>query len=558
MAERTGGARRRRLARRRAPARELPGSHSARAGRTPEERDGAAERESAGGASRPPRSEPRAAARAAAAAEARRAARAAAGDRRARARRRPEPGDRAAAACRRARPTGAADGAARPRRRAASPSAGRGARDAGAAAGAAARRSRSAVLADRGRGAGSCRLAVPAVQGRRGGRRARHDPRGLGRRRDRRDLEQRRRGHRAASSSSSARRLAGRSGDLKAGTYHAPRGHEQHRRAGRAREGRAAERGAGTVPEGRSRARSPRSCQAGSRATTSRATRRSRAARPAPTTAPRRARPRGLPLPRHLRAQAGPPVQPLVDEQLARSSASSQGGPARAEAQEPDAYDVLTIASMVEREAQVARERPLIASVIYNRLREGIPLGIDATVRFATNNWTRAADAVGARDRSPYNTRSCTRACRPGPIGSPGLAAIQRRGQPAPTPASSSTWSSRARAASTTSPRPTPSSSATWTRYNREREARGRQVARRTADGPRSRACPACRSRHSRSPAMQNAAFAELGLDWRYVRCRCRPTLFAETVRALPGSGFRGRERDRAAQARGARRWPTR
>ena len=49
-------------------------------------------------------------------------------------------------------------------------------------------------------------------------------------------------------------------------------------------------------------------------------------------------------------------------------------------------YDVLIIASMVEREASVPRERPLIASVIYNRLREGIPLGIDATLRFALNN----------------------------------------------------------------------------------------------------------------------------------------------------------------------------
>ena len=51
-------------------------------------------------------------------------------------------------------------------------------------------------------------------------------------------------------------------------------------------------------------------------------------------------------------------------------------------------YDVLTIASLVEREAQVPSERPLIASVIYNRLKQGIPLGIDATVRFATGNWT--------------------------------------------------------------------------------------------------------------------------------------------------------------------------
>jgi shikimate dehydrogenase len=46
--------------------------------------------------------------------------------------------------------------------------------------------------------------------------------------------------------------------------------------------------------------------------------------------------------------------------------------------------------------------------------------------------------------------------------------------------------------------------------------------------------------RHSRSPAMMNAAFAELGLDWRYVHLPISEELFAPTVRALPGSGFRG------------------
>jgi shikimate dehydrogenase len=45
---------------------------------------------------------------------------------------------------------------------------------------------------------------------------------------------------------------------------------------------------------------------------------------------------------------------------------------------------------------------------------------------------------------------------------------------------------------------------------------------------------------HSRSPAMMNAAFAELGLDWRYVHLPVPPERFAETVRALPGSGYRG------------------
>jgi shikimate dehydrogenase len=45
---------------------------------------------------------------------------------------------------------------------------------------------------------------------------------------------------------------------------------------------------------------------------------------------------------------------------------------------------------------------------------------------------------------------------------------------------------------------------------------------------------------HSRSPAMHNAAFEALGLDWRYVRLPVAADVFAETVRALPGSGYRG------------------
>ncbi|MEA2404033.1 MAG: shikimate dehydrogenase, partial [Thermoleophilaceae bacterium] len=45
---------------------------------------------------------------------------------------------------------------------------------------------------------------------------------------------------------------------------------------------------------------------------------------------------------------------------------------------------------------------------------------------------------------------------------------------------------------------------------------------------------------HSRSPAIQNAAFAAAGLDWRNVKLPVAPELFDETVRALPASGYRG------------------
>jgi uncharacterized YceG family protein len=95
-------------------------------------------------------------------------------------------------------------------------------------------------------------------------------------------------------------------------------------------------------------------------------------------------------------------------------------------------YDVLIIASMVEREAGVARDRPLIASVVYNRLKAGIPLGIDATIRFALGNWTEPLKDSELASSSPYNTRT-NAGLPPGPIGNPGLASIEAAANPART-----------------------------------------------------------------------------------------------------------------------------
>jgi UPF0755 protein len=93
-------------------------------------------------------------------------------------------------------------------------------------------------------------------------------------------------------------------------------------------------------------------------------------------------------------------------------------------------YDVLIIASMVEREAALPRERPLVAAVIYNRLRRGMPLGIDATVRYYTNNWQRPIRVSELRSREPYNTRLHT-GLPPTPIGNPGLASLRAAAHPA-------------------------------------------------------------------------------------------------------------------------------
>jgi UPF0755 protein len=95
-------------------------------------------------------------------------------------------------------------------------------------------------------------------------------------------------------------------------------------------------------------------------------------------------------------------------------------------------YDVLIIASMIEREVAAANQRKLVASVIYNRLHEGMPLGIDSTIRFATGNYTKPLTESELAIDSPYNTRT-NAGLPPGPIDSPGIEAIEAAAHPAKT-----------------------------------------------------------------------------------------------------------------------------
>jgi UPF0755 protein len=95
-------------------------------------------------------------------------------------------------------------------------------------------------------------------------------------------------------------------------------------------------------------------------------------------------------------------------------------------------YDVLIIASMVQAEAQTGHDRPLIASVIYNRLAVGMPLQIDATTRYATGNYARPLTQSELASPSAYNTRIHT-GLTPTPIDNPGIASIQAAAHPAQT-----------------------------------------------------------------------------------------------------------------------------
>jgi UPF0755 protein len=96
------------------------------------------------------------------------------------------------------------------------------------------------------------------------------------------------------------------------------------------------------------------------------------------------------------------------------------------------AYDVLIIASLVEAEAQTSHDRPLIASVIYNRLADHMPLQIDATTRYATGNYTSPLTQSQLNSPSPFNTR-IHHGLTPTPIDSPGLASIEAAAHPART-----------------------------------------------------------------------------------------------------------------------------
>jgi uncharacterized YceG family protein len=92
-------------------------------------------------------------------------------------------------------------------------------------------------------------------------------------------------------------------------------------------------------------------------------------------------------------------------------------------------YDVLTIASIVEGEASTAHDRPLVASVIYNRLREHVRLAMDSTVRYAVGNYTTPLTVSQLASPSPYNTRTHF-GLPPGPIDSPSLASIEAAAHP--------------------------------------------------------------------------------------------------------------------------------
>jgi UPF0755 protein len=128
---------------------------------------------------------------------------------------------------------------------------------------------------------------------------------------------------------------------------------------------------------------------------------------------------------------AGEQASVLVTKQLeAFQERFGRGFEADARALGVTPYQLLTVASMIEREAEVERDRPLIAAVIYNRLRARMPLGIDATIRYALRDYSQPLTDAQLRNPSAYNTR-LHKGLPPTPIANPGMASIEAAAHPA-------------------------------------------------------------------------------------------------------------------------------
>ena len=125
-----------------------------------------------------------------------------------------------------------------------------------------------------------------------------------------------------------------------------------------------------------------------------------------------------------------PTVDDLVERQLEAFKQNIAGVDlSYAKSKNLNVYDLLKIASMIEKEIQVPEERAKAAEVIYNRLSANNPLGIDATIRYEDHNYDQPLTESRLNEETPYNTRVVP-GLPPTPIGNPGLASIEAAAKP--------------------------------------------------------------------------------------------------------------------------------
>ena len=149
----------------------------------------------------------------------------------------------------------------------------------------------------------------------------------------------------------------------------------------------------------------------------------------------------GFVFPAKYEFHRGAKPQEVVDT-LLRGFQTNVADRVQFEGQELTLEQVVTLASIVEREAQTPSERPIIASVFLNRLKAGIPLQADPTVQYAVARdaasvreytyWKKELTAGDLKIDSPYNTYVVA-SLPPGPIANPGLASIEAVVRPAVT-----------------------------------------------------------------------------------------------------------------------------
>jgi UPF0755 protein len=95
-------------------------------------------------------------------------------------------------------------------------------------------------------------------------------------------------------------------------------------------------------------------------------------------------------------------------------------------------YELVIVASLIEKEAATPEERPLVASVIYNRLQKDMPLQIDASIHYALDKQGEELSLADLKVNSPYNTYE-NKGLPPGPICSPSRQSLEAAINPADT-----------------------------------------------------------------------------------------------------------------------------
>ncbi len=231
---------------------------------------------------------------------------------------------------------------------------------------------------------------------------------------------------------------SGEAGDLKAGTYRFERGEPIENILSDLRQGRQAPEAVLTIPEGFDAADIARLVASKTAITDQQYISAAGAqGKKLPLAGGRQARSlEGFLFPSTYNLDPGISAAALISEQLAAFSAQtsgldwdgSKGGRTAPPSLTP--YQILIVASMVEREAKLPEERPLVAAVIYNRLAAGMKLEVDATVQYAIGSWKQDLTEQDLQVDSPYNTRRYP-GLPPGPICNPGLASIRAALQPA-------------------------------------------------------------------------------------------------------------------------------